>query len=179
MPPVDVAAASRPPASSATAPDRPDMRNGQRGQRRIAAADALELLPALGRVEVARGHERESAAGGEFLSAGAGQHDVSGLLHHRARKFDRILDPGEAADGAGVQIAAVHDRGVQFVAAVEREYRAAARIEQGVVLEQHDGAGYRIDARAAGLQHGVACVDGRIQTGAISLFRFTAHFGAR
>ena len=116
-------------------------------------------------------------ARGELLGAGARQHDVFGLLHHRTREFNRVADAREAANRAGLQSAPFHDRGVHFIAAVEREHRAASGIEQGIVFEQHDRAADRVQAGAAFLQHRITRIDRLGQAGAVLAFRIAAHLG--
>src|ERR1700721_2181927 len=113
---------------------------GQRGQPGVAAADAFELAPALRGVEVATRYQCDAAGQGEFLRSRAAQHDVFGMLHDGARQFDRVPDMGHAAYRAGLETASVHDRGIQFVAAVESEHRTQPGIEQWIVLEPRYGA---------------------------------------
>ena len=125
---------------------RAHMRNRQRRQCGVAAADALELLPALGGVKVALRHQCHAAAQGEFLGARAMQHDELRMLHDGARQFDWVSDAGHAAHGSRLQSAAVHDCRIQFIVPVEREHGPAAGVEQRIILERHDGARDGIDA---------------------------------
>jgi hypothetical protein len=155
------------------------MRYGQGGDPAVAAADALELPPAFRGVEVTGWHQFESAGERELLGAAAAQKHVLGVLHHGTREFDRILDMRQAADRSGHSRGAVHDGGIQLVVAVESEHRAMARVEQRIVLEQHDGPRHRIEAGAAARKNGKAAVERCGEPRAIQSLSIIGHLGAR
>jgi hypothetical protein len=101
------------------------------------------------------------------------------MLHDGARQFDRVPDVGDAAHGAGLEIAAVHDCRVQFVAAVESEYRTMPCVEQGIVFEENYRARHRVQTRAARLQHAESGVQRCVQPFPIFQFSLAACFSAR
>ncbi len=159
--------------------DRADMRNGVSGELGVAAANSLQLRKAFRRVEVALRHEFKPLGGGEFLGAGAGQHHMVRSFHDGPRKFHGISNARDAAYGARLQRAAIHDGGIQFVAAVEREHGAAPGIEQGIVLERYDRPGHRVEAGAAAMQDRIARIDRLLESGAIPALRLVRHVRAR
>ncbi len=63
----------------------------------------------------------------------------------------RETDSLEIASGS-----VFRNRRIEFVAPIQGEDGTASRIEQRVVLELNDRCGHGIQARAAGLEHGVA-----------------------
>jgi len=63
------------------------------------------------------------------------QQHVIGLLHHAAGDRDRIAGGTNAGDGTGPQIAAIHDRGIQFEGPLDRHHRPPSGVEQRIVLE--------------------------------------------
>ena len=83
------------------------------------------------------------------LGPGAGQHDVDRVGHDPPRQQDGIADVVYAGDRAGVEVRAVHDRGIEFVAAFGVEHGAATGVEERRVLEQLHGVGHRVQAAAA------------------------------
>jgi hypothetical protein len=123
--------------------------------------------------------EGEAAGGGEFFGARPAQEHVLGVLHHRARELDGIPDAGHAAHRARLQRGAVHDGGIELVASVEREHRPMSGIEKRVVLEHHDGARDRLQARPAALEHGESRGERRGEGGAIFRFPLGTHLRPR
>ena len=63
--------------------------------------------------------------------------------------------------------------------AVESEHGAMSRVEQRIVLEQHDGPRHRIEARAAALENGKAALERLGEAGAIQSLPLRGHIGAR
>ena len=133
------------------------LRLGFRGQR------VLQLLPALLRAEVRRVDQFDALFGRERLGAVAHHHHVLRMLHHRTRQHDRVAHPVHAGDRAGAAAGAVHDRGIQFVAAVVGEHRAAGGVELRRVLQHPDRRGHRVQRRLAGLELRVAGAQCRLQ----------------
>jgi hypothetical protein len=107
--------------------------------RQIVGAQILfELLPAALGEEERRIDFFEVLRAREGFGAFADQHDVPRSLHHSARGADRVARVREAGDGACGARAAVHDRGVEFVAAFGGEHRAATGVEQRIVFHFTD-----------------------------------------
>src|ERR1700686_5140124 len=113
---------------------------GQRRESGITAAKPFELPPTLRSMKIAARHKRDAAGQGEFFRPCAAQHDVFRMLHDGARQIDWVLDVGDAAYRSGPKGVSVHDRRVQFVLAVVREYGSSAGIEKRVIFEHHHGA---------------------------------------
>jgi len=61
-------------------------------------------------------------------------------------------------NGASAQIFAIHDRRIELRRAVMREHGTASRVELWVFLQNLDGGCHRIEAGAAALEHGIACI---------------------
>ena len=74
---------------------------------------------------------------------------------------------GDAGDRAGREIFAGHDRRIEIGAAIVGQHRAAACVEERVVLQEPHRGGHRIQAAAARLEHGVAGVERRFEPLAI------------
>ena len=149
MPPVEVAAARCPSPSIATAPIvspaacHCDSRFSVTCQLGIHALDALAVRDRLG--------------------AGPREQHVGRLLHHDAREHDRVAHSahgGHAAHGAG---APAHDRGVVLGLAALVQHRAAARVEERIVLERDRRRLHRVERRAARLEHPPPGLGGRPQ----------------
>ncbi len=72
----------------------------------------------------------------------------------------------DAGDRAGIAIVALHQRGVEFVAAVGVEHRAEACVEARRILEHDDRGDDRIERAAAARQHRVAGIERAVEVGA-------------
>src|SRR4030095_1830974 len=101
-----------------------------------AMADLVMLLAAPCGEEIIRERLIEILVAREFIGALAAQEDVRRALHHRPREADRIAGRGHAGDGAGISVAAVHDRRIHLDRALIGEDRTAPGIEMGIVLER-------------------------------------------
>ena len=170
-PPVEVAAARCPLRSSATAPTVPWRACG----RSRAAPLSRQRRYCCQRSSVWKysgSHLLQALFPREGVGAVARQHHVRGLLHHGAREAHRIPRARDAGDRAGAARAAVHDRGVELVAALGAEHRALAGIEQRIVLEHTHRGFHRIEAGPAGLEHARAGGQRRIEAGAVGGFLF-------
>ncbi len=141
-------------------------------QLRVVAAPVEQLLPALLGAEVARIDLRETLLHRKLVGAFARQHDVWRLLHDRASEADGIASSGHPGHGAGLAGRPVHDRGVEFVAPVGREYRATAGVEQRIVLEHADRGFDGVEARTTAAKYRRSRVHGREQRRAIGDFLF-------
>ena len=155
------------------------MRDGERREAAVSAANALELPPAGVGVEIIAADEFEPAGRRELLRAGSAQEHVFRVLHHRARELDGVSDAGQAAHRACLEGCAVHDRGVELVAPVERENRAVPRVEQPVVLERNHRFRHRVEARTPAVEYLKAGRERRVETGAIFRFALRTHLRAR
>ena len=114
--------------------------------RQIVRAQVLfELLPAAFGEEIGWIDFFEVLRARKRLGALADQHDVPRVLHHRARGADRVTRVREASDAARRARAAVHNRGVEFVAAFGCEDSATACIEQRIVFHFADHGFNRIE----------------------------------
>jgi hypothetical protein len=161
VPPVEVPAARFPERSSAATPTVPNLRLESSAVVEPASADAagaplrprrngqvlpaqlaLQPLPAALGEEEGGGDELQALGGGELLGARADHHHVGRALHDPAGQDDGVAHPGHAGHGARLEGGAVHDRGVQLVAAFRGEDGAPPRVEQRVVLHPDD---HRLD----------------------------------
>ncbi len=59
-----------------------------------------------------------------------------GMRHHRACKANGVARTKDARYGAGAPACAIHDGGIHLVATLGVENRAAAGVEQWVVLKR-------------------------------------------
>jgi hypothetical protein len=66
----------------------------------------------------------------------------------RARELHRIPDVTHLGYGAGAQVGAIHDGGIQFGCAVGAQHRAAAGVEQRIVLQHRDRRLHRVQGAA-------------------------------
>ena len=89
----------------------------------------------------------------------ADEHHVPALVEHRARRAHRVADAGERGDGARGAVGAAHDRGVEADRALLVQRRAAAGVEDRVVLEHDHRRLHRGERVPAGRQHGVPGLD--------------------
>ena len=103
MPPVEVAAATLPWASSATAPTVP------KATRSFSFSaepreQPMQLLLAHRRAEVFVGDQLHALQPREFLGACAHEHHVRRVIHDQARERDRVLHMLEPGDRARAQV---------------------------------------------------------------------------
>ena len=167
-PPVEVAAARWPSRSSATAPTVPYLLSsgpapaaaaaprGHRDPAQPIAPRATRSCSQRRAVEKYDGSTIASPAAREGLGAGADEQDVRRRsITARAARPDG--ERGQPGHGAGAEVAAVHDRGIELERVVVREHRAPAGVEQRRVLEHPDGGGDGVEARSAGREHPLAC----------------------
>ena len=99
------------------------------------------------------------------------------MLHHGARRQDRVLRPENAGDRAGPAVAPVHHRGVHFLRAGGGEHRAAAGIEQRVVFQRDDRFRDRVERAAAGGEDRAAGLQSAAQPGVVFGLPLGAHRG--
>ena len=109
-----------------------------RDRQAIAAQSLFKLVPTARCVEIDGEDFFQVLRPRERFGAFADQHDVWRMLHNGARGADRVTRVGDAGDGASSSCAAVHDGGVEFVAAFGGEDGAAAGIEERIVLHFGD-----------------------------------------
>ena len=81
------------------------------------------------------------------------------ILHDAPREIDGMAHRGDAGDRAGREILAGHDRGIEIGAAIVGQHRAAACVEERVVLQEAHRGGHGIQAATARFEHGVAGVE--------------------
>ncbi|UWX04843.1 O-acetyl-ADP-ribose deacetylase [Pseudoxanthomonas sp. NC8] len=112
----------------------------------------LQLLPAFLGTEVRRVDQFEALLGRKRFGTVADHHHVLRAVHHRPGERDRVAHPVHAGNRAGLAAGTVHQRGVQFVAAVMVEHGATAGVELRCILEDADRGGHRVHRRLAGLQ---------------------------
>mgnify|MGYP003311683000 CR=1 FL=1 len=141
----------------------------QRGPRIVAigggtglALGFLLLEPCLNLFPAALGEEVfwvdhfEPVIAGEFFRPAVGEQDVRRLFHHGTRGADGVFHCGHAADGAGLQRAAVHNRCVEFVFALGGEDRTPAGVKHRRVLHNDDGSLDGVERTAAALEDSVS-----------------------
>ena len=116
------------------------------GVRILAAALPCRALDV--RDEVFEIAERESLLGGELFRARGDEHHVFAFLENAAGEANRIADALDGSDGACLQCGTVHHDCVELNAAVEREVRADACVEHGIVFERDDCGPDSIHGRA-------------------------------
>ena len=104
------------------------------GADRVARGLPLRLA-ALGHVPVALDALDALACRERLRPRGHEQH-VRGLLHHHAREGDRVAHPADRGHAARSAGAAAHDGCVVLDLAVLVQHRAAAGVEEGVILER-------------------------------------------
>ena len=126
----------------------------------------LQLLPALFGAEPGRIDQFHALFGGEGLGAGADHHHVPGAVHHRASQLDRVPDPAHASHRPGLAAGTVHDRGVQLIAPIVGEHRAAPGVELWRILEHGHRGGDRVQRGLARLQLRMASAQRLLQRGA-------------
>ncbi len=106
---------------------------------------------------------------GKCLGAVGGEEHVPGLLHDQPRQPDRVLDRRDPGHRPAAAIDAVHDRGVELVAALPVEDRASAGVEQRIVLHHDDHLFDGVDGVAAVSQHTTARLERRAQGDSVVL----------
>jgi hypothetical protein len=102
---------------------------------------------------------------------------VRRLLHHQTRELDGIFDVMELRHRAGAPGGAVHDGGIELADAVVVEYRALAGVELRIVLHGAHRRPHRIQRRAAALEHRVAGIESRPESGAERGLALGCHVG--
>ena len=112
VPPVEVAAATPPRASRATAPTVPP---------------PLERALALGGPEPRLGRGVQPGLARELRGRLADEHHVPALLEHGARGEHRVANPAQRGDRARGAVGAAHHRRVEQHEPALVEHRAAAR----------------------------------------------------
>jgi len=127
----------------------------------------LNLFPAALGEEVFGIDHLEPVVAGEFLGATVGEQDVRRLFHHGAGGADGVLHRGHAADRAGLQRAAVHDRGVEFVFALGGEDRALAGVEHRRVLHDDDRCLDGVERAATALEDRVPGAERLLERGVV------------
>ena len=147
VPPVEVAAASRPSRSRATAPTVPA------AQPRSPEASTVAL--AVGD-QPRRIAELDAVVGRERARRRAHEQHVVAVAQHRAGGADRVAHALHAGHRADVAARALHHRRVELDPAVLGQRGAAARVEDRVVLEHDDRGLDRVERAAAGREHGVS-----------------------
>jgi hypothetical protein len=153
-----------------------------RRRRRSAALGgprAFELLPSPLRVEVLLGHEPEPLHERELFRALAGEQHVRGSLHHEAGEHDGVAHASHAGDCACSERLAVHDRGIELVAAFVGEDGALAGVEELGVLQDADGRDDGIEGVRAALELGVARIERTLEIGAIRRLARGSHLRGR
>ena len=100
------------------------------------------------------------------------------LIYPRPEPAGPPLPPANPRHRPGLEGGAIHQRGVQLVAAVMGEYRALAGVEMGVVLEHGDRRGHRVQGRFAGSQLFMALAQGLFQHHADRYFIGRGHLAA-
>ena len=106
-----------------------------------------------GRDEVPGIAERNAVSGGEMFGTLGDEHHVGAFFEDRAGGLDRIFHAAQAGDGAGAERGCVHDDGVAFDVAVEREVRAEAGVEDWIVFEDDNGGFDGVERMAAVFQN--------------------------
>ena len=116
---------------------------------------------------------------GEVIGAGADQHDVGRLLHHRAGERDRMARALHIGNRAGPHGLAIHDRRIELVGAIRRKNRATAGVEERIIFEELDGGFDSIERRATLIEHVGSGGERLLDPGAIVSLGFGGHRGAR
>ena len=146
IPPVEVAAATRPPASRAAAPTVP----WRAAAARPSSHPVQLLLARLGDEVAALDHVKSVAL--QERDVRVDEQDVLGVLHHGAGEPDRVpgvLGGGDRARPPG----SGHHRGVQLRLSRRGERGAAAGVEQRIVLEHFHAGAHGVQGAAAGREH--------------------------
>ena len=81
---------------------------------------------------------------GELIRSWSNHHDVRRMLHHGSRQRDRMTREFDIGDGTRCERCAVHDCRIHFIFAVGGEGRAAACVEERIILEHFHDSLYRI-----------------------------------
>src|SRR5690606_27762761 len=97
---------------------------------------ALHLAPFLNRFKSFLGKEvlltdrAEALRDCERFCRWAAEQHVIGMIHHRPCDRNRIAAVLEPTDATGLEVAAVHDRSIEFEGAVNRHHRTPTGVEQ-------------------------------------------------
>src|SRR5215470_9482805 len=125
---------------------------------RVRIFPALEPGVALGVadqvVEVAEG---DSVVACEALRSLRNQHHVRTVFENGPRGPNGILHALECRGGAGAKRCAIHYDGVALHAAIQREMRAVARVEDGIIFQHHDRGLDGVQCRAAARKNAPTC----------------------
>ena len=116
----------------------------------------LQLVPTLLGTEIGRINQVDALILAQTPLPGAGKHHVRRLVHHHARRQNRILHALYANHRASAQGVAVHDYGIQLVLAVVSKHRALASIEVRIVFEHNQRRCHRLNGRFASFELSVA-----------------------
>lgn len=119
--------------------------------------------------------ERNSVFRGETLRAFGDKHHVRAIFENFSRGLDGIPHALQGGGGASAKRRAVHDDGVTFDAAIEIEVRAVAGIEDGIILEDHDGSFDGVEGRSAAREDGPASSERAMAAGLASFNRFVGN----
>ncbi len=103
----------------------------------------------------------------ELIGALAHEQDVRTFLHDRARGEHGIPDPAHRRDRSRAQRRSVHDRRVELVLPRRVVHRAAAGVEERIVLEGNHCLGDGVEAASASRQDFVSRVQRALQPLAI------------
>ena len=129
----------------------------------LVGPDGLELpAPEFGD-EPGLVHELQFVIGREAHRPLADEHDVRRVVHDAQGRLHRMADAFDRGDCAGIEVRAVHDRGVHFHGAGVGQHRTPSGVELGRVLEDADGGDHRVDRRPSLGQHFVSGVHGLAQ----------------
>ena len=101
----------------------------------------------------------------EALRAIGDEHHVRTIFEDFAGDLNGVLYALQAGSGACAKRCAVHDDGVAFDAAVKIEMRAVTGVEDGIVLEDHDGGFDGVESGTAARKNGPAGSEGAMAAG--------------
>jgi hypothetical protein len=134
-----------------------------------------ECIPACFREEVTFRHELDIVLTGKHLGALADHHHVRRALHDESCEAYWILHARHAGNGAGLQRAAVHDGGIEFVASFAREDGAAACVEQRLIFEDPNSGLDGVEAGAAAGEDSMASLQRSFEGASILLLKLRCH----
>ena len=90
---------------------------------------------------------------GELRRPRPAEENVLTRIHDPTRHGNRVLEPHEAGDRAGIPGGPIGDRRIEFVTPLRRVNRASARVEERVVFELVDQGFHHINRRSPSVQH--------------------------
>ena len=124
---------------------------------RLGSPPALKLPPG---EQFLNRADRQAVLAGERLRTRPGEQRVLTLGHHQPGEGDRMADPLHRSHRTEIEVAAVHDDGVQFDLGGGVEEGSVASVKSGIVLQDPHGGLDRIQRRPTAHEHAPASFGG-------------------